>query len=193
MAGLPQHSEESVDGVSLAPLLRGAPSINQPVIYWHYPHYSDQGGSPSSALRMGDWKLVQFYGDNHVELYNLISDVEERRDLTKALPEKTAALLKMLNEWKFQTHAKIPEINPYYNPGEFAQFLREHNVDNKWSGALYSFRQNYDHYFSTNVYDPNWLHDTKENYHKLYGFYSGKSRSLAEARRVHSDAHKSSQ
>lgn len=173
MAGLPQRPEESVDGVSLAPLLRGEPSIHQPVIYWHYPHYGDQGGSPSSALRMGDWKLVQFYGDNHVELYNLNSDVGERRDLAKALPEKTTELLKLLNAWKFQTHAKIPEINPYYNPGEFARFLREHGVDNKWSSALKPFRENYDRYFSTNVFDPNWLHETMKNYHKLYGFYSG--------------------
>jgi arylsulfatase A-like enzyme len=173
MACLPQRPEESMDGVSLAPLLHGEPAINQPVIYWHYPHYGDQGGSPSSALRMGDWKLVQFYGDNHVELYNLASDVEERRDLAKALAEKTAELLKLLNEWKFQTHAKIPEINPYYNPGEFVRYLREHGIDNKWSGALQPFRENYDRYFSTNVFDPNRLHETMQNYHKLYGFYSG--------------------
>ena len=174
IAGLPQRPEQSVDGVSLAPLLRGEPAINQPVIYWHYPHYGDQGGTPSSALRMGDWKLVQFYGDNHVELYNLASDVEERRDLAKALPEKTAELINLLNEWKFKTQAKIPEINPYYNPGEFAEFLRQHHIDNKWSGALKSFRENYDRYFSTNVFDPNWLPATMENYHRLYGVYSGK-------------------
>ena len=116
MAGLPQMPQQTRDGVSMVPLLKGEKSFSQKVIFWHYPHYGDQGGSPASSIREGDWKLIQFYYDNHVELYNLRTDIEERRDLSKALPERTAALTEQLNLWKKETNAKIPLINPYYNP-----------------------------------------------------------------------------
>ncbi|MBK0383622.1 sulfatase [Pedobacter sp. SD-b] len=116
MSGLPQLPEQTKDGVSIVPLLKGDKSIDQPILFWHYPHYGDQGGSPASSIRMGDWKLVQFYYDNHTELYNLRIDLEERRDLSRAFPEKTADLLQRLNDWKKSTNAKTPLINPYYNP-----------------------------------------------------------------------------
>lgn len=116
MAGMQQIPQQTKDGVSMVPLLKDEKSFSQKVIYWHYPHYGNQGGSPASSIREGDWKLIQFYYDNHVELYNLQSDIEERRDLSKALPEKTAALTEKLNLWKKETNAKIPLINPYYNP-----------------------------------------------------------------------------
>lgn len=115
MADLPQMPQQTKDGVSLVPLLEGKNKIDQPVLYWLYPHYGDQGGAPGAAIREGDWKLVQFYEDNHVELYNLRIDIEERRDLSKAFPAKTAVMLKKLNTWKKETHAKIPLINPFYN------------------------------------------------------------------------------
>ena len=116
MAWLPQMPQQTKDGVSMVPLLKGGKSFSQKVIYWHYPHYGNQGGSPASSIRESDWKLIQFYFDNHVELYNLRTDVEERRDLSEALPEKAATLREKLNLWKNDTNAKIPLINPYYNP-----------------------------------------------------------------------------
>ncbi len=116
MAGLPQMLQQTKDGVSMVPLLKGEKSIDQKEIFWHYPHYGNQGGSPASSVRMGDWKLIQFYSDNHVELYNLRIDIEERRDLARAFPDKTADLLGRLNSWKKSTNAKTPLINPYYNP-----------------------------------------------------------------------------
>lgn len=116
MAGMYLMPKQHKDGVSMVPLLKGENSIDQPILYWHYPHYSNQGGTPSSALRAGDWKLIQFYGDNHVELYNLATDIEERRDLSKVFPEKTAKLREKLILWEKTNHAKLPSINPYFNP-----------------------------------------------------------------------------
>lgn len=116
MAGLPLMPAQHKDGISLVPLLEGHKKIDQPALYWHYPHYSNQGGTPGSAIREGNWKLIQFYEDNHVELYNLQTDIEERRDLSKVFPKRAAQMLQMLNLWRKRTHAKIPAINPYYNP-----------------------------------------------------------------------------
>ena len=116
MAGLPLMPDQHKDGVSLVPLLQGEQKIDQPALYWHYPHYGNQGSAPGAAVREGDWKLIQFYEDNHVELYNLRIDIEERRDLAAAFPAKTAALLKKLQSWRTATHAKFPRLNPYYNP-----------------------------------------------------------------------------
>ena len=148
MAGLPQMPKQSVDGVSMVPLLKGKSTIDQPVLYWHYPHYSDQGGTPSSAIRMGNWKLIQFYGDNHVELYNLRTDIEEQSDLTNAMPEKTAELLHILNEWKQKVHAKIPLINPYYNPHFGAVIKEKHET-------YHDFMMHYDSLFSKQTFNFN--------------------------------------
>src|SRR5699024_5060476 len=78
-------------------------------------HYGGQ--SPCSAIRKGDWKLIQFYRDNHVELYNLRIDIGERHDLAKKYPQRVAQMLNKLNQWKKQTNDEIPKINTYYNLG----------------------------------------------------------------------------
>ena len=135
--------------MSLTALLKGEESIDQPVIYWHYPHYHGAGCTPGSSIRMGDWKLVQFYENNHVELYNLRTDIEERRDLTKAFPDTTATMLNMLNQWKHNVHAKIPWINPYYNPYIIDQYIKQHGRK-----ALPQFYKDYDTLFSKEVFDP---------------------------------------
>jgi arylsulfatase A-like enzyme len=168
MADLPLMPRQHKDGVSLAPLLKGKQTINQPALYWHYPHYADQGGTPSSAIRKGDWKLIQFYGDNHVELYNLRTDIEERNDLSNALPEKTAKLLRLLNQWKKNLHAKIPSINPYYNPVPFEKYVRSHNVKSWYSSKLRPLLNKYDSLFSDKVFNPDLHKSILKRYKKLY-------------------------
>ena len=168
MANLPQMPKQTKDGVSLAPLLEGEKSINQPVLYWHYPHYSDQGGGPSSAIREGDWKLVQFYDDNHSELYNLSFDIGERRDLAKTFPAKTAELQQLLNIWKKENQAKIPTINPYYNPVPFEKFIKDNNVESTWSGKLRPVLNKYDSLFSKDVFDPAINESILKKYHEMY-------------------------
>ena len=105
-----------VDGESIEPLLRQSGSIKRDAIYWHYPHYHQTGGTPHGAIREGDFRLVEFYEDNHVELYNLKEDIGETNDLAAALPEKTAALRQKLHDWRQQVDAQMPTPNPKYDP-----------------------------------------------------------------------------
>jgi len=163
MTGLPLMPQQHKDGISLVPLLMGKQNIDQAVIYWHYPHYHGAGCTPGSAIRAGDWKLLQFYEDNHVELYNLRTDIEERRDLSKAFPGKTAILLSKLNHWKYKVHAKIPWINPYYNP-----YMIDHYIKQYGRAKLPQYLRKYDSLFSKDVYDPALRKSLMEQYHKLY-------------------------
>ena len=107
--------EQHVDGVSLVPLLKGeSKELGREAIYWHYPHYGNQGGRPGSAVRAGDYKLLEFFEDGAVELYNLKDDIGETRDLSKAMPEKVAELRQMLQAWREQVDAKMMSPNPKF-------------------------------------------------------------------------------
>jgi arylsulfatase A-like enzyme len=116
MAGLPPHPEQHVDGVSFVPLLTGRDSLERKALFWHYPHYSNQGGAPSSAVRVGNYKLIEFFEDNHVELYCLKDDVSEKHNLADELPDKTRELLKLLRDWRASVDATMPEPNPAWKP-----------------------------------------------------------------------------
>jgi arylsulfatase A-like enzyme len=102
------------DGTSLVPLLRGADRLEREAIFWHYPHYSNQGGSPAAAVVAGDWKLVLHFEDNRVELYDLASDPSEQADRSASEPERAARLLGLLRAWQAEVEATIPEPNPEY-------------------------------------------------------------------------------
>lgn len=114
MAGLPLLPSQHKDGVSLAPLLKGKKELGRDAIYWHYPHYSAQGGPPSAAIRADNYKLIEFFEDNHVELYDLSNDIGETNDLSLEQPQKVAELRKMLHEWQGEVDAKMPSPNPSY-------------------------------------------------------------------------------
>ena len=118
MAGLPLKPEQHRDGVSLVPLLKGTGTLNRKAIYWHYPHYHGSGCKPSGAVRAGDYKLVEWYEDGSVELYNLKNDISERRNLTAEMPEKAAELREMLHNWRKAMDARMPTPNPDYKPEE---------------------------------------------------------------------------
>jgi len=112
MAGLPLMPKQHIDGVSLMPLLKNEGKLNRKAIYWHYPHYHGSGNRPSGAVRAGDYKLIEWYEDNSVELYNLRNDMGEKHDLTKEMPEKAAELRRMLHQWRRQMKAKMPASGP---------------------------------------------------------------------------------
>lgn len=105
----------AVDGVSLAPLLRGGPAPNRDALYWHYPHYSNQGGVPGGAIREGDYKLIEFYEDSRLELFHLTDDVGERVNLANAMPEKAKALRAKLDRWRKSVDASMPRPNPDFD------------------------------------------------------------------------------
>jgi len=116
LSGLPLRPTQHVDGVSFVSLLKGEKMTRGP-IYWHYPHYSNQGGAPAGAIRQGDWKLVEWYEDNRVELYNLADDPGERNDLAGDKPEKAKELLGLLEDWRRSVSAQMPTRKEPTRPG----------------------------------------------------------------------------
>ena len=116
MAGLPGKPQQHVDGVSWVPVLKGEKMHRGP-LYWHYPHYGNQGGSPGAAIRNGDWKLIEFFEpEKEVELYNLKDDIGEKNNLAEKMPEKAAELKDMLGKWQKEVDAKMPTLNPNLAP-----------------------------------------------------------------------------
>jgi len=116
LAGVPADPKHVVDGESIAPLLKQTGGLKRDALYWHYPHYSNQGGRPGGAVRQGDWKLIEFYDDGALELYNLRDDLGEATNLAAKLPEKAAELRKKLDDWRRAVGAQMPLPNPDYDP-----------------------------------------------------------------------------
>ncbi|MCK4515893.1 MAG: sulfatase, partial [Spirochaetaceae bacterium] len=116
-AGLDLIPEQHVDGVSLLPLLTGEGSPSRDAIFWHYPHYGNQGGTPGSSVRMGAHKLIEFFEDNRIELYDLETDPGEKNDLSREQPELAQDMRATLLQWREQVSAKIPQPNPDWKTG----------------------------------------------------------------------------
>jgi arylsulfatase A-like enzyme len=98
--------KHEIDGLDLKPALEGG-SLEQRSLYWHYPHYSNQGGIPSGAIREGDFKLIERYEDGRVHLYNLKEDIGEQNDLAHKYPEKVSKLRSQLHAWYEEVDAKF--------------------------------------------------------------------------------------
>ena len=107
----------NVDGASLVPLLRDAnATLGRQALYWHYPHYHKGGATPYGAVRAGDWKLIEFYEDMHVELYDLSEDIRENENLAAQMANKADHLRRMLHRWRDRVGAQMPQANPDYDP-----------------------------------------------------------------------------
>ena len=109
---------KGIDGESITALLKGGDRLKRDTIYWHYPHYHPGSATPYSAIREGDWKLIHFYEDDHVELYNLKDDLGEKSDLAATNAQKTGDLRAKLNAWRAETGAQAPTPNPAYDPAK---------------------------------------------------------------------------
>ncbi len=114
IAGLPPRPEQHCDGVSLVPLLRGEGHLPPRPLFWHYPHYGNQGGAPGGAVRVGPWKLIEWYEDGRVELFHLDNDLSEQHNLAEEHPEKVRELLALLRTWRKEVGAVMPTENPNY-------------------------------------------------------------------------------
>jgi arylsulfatase A-like enzyme len=113
------RGEAKADGLSLVPLLKDpAAKLPRQDIYWHYPHYHPGGATPYSAVRSRDWKLVEFYEDARMELYNLKTDVGETKNLAASQPDKAAELRARLAAWRNAVGAQPPVANPDYDPAK---------------------------------------------------------------------------
>ena len=111
LAGLAPVSKKDMGGVSILPLLEQK-EIKSRCLFWHYPHYGNQGGSPASAIRDGDWKLIHWYENDRFELFNLRNDVGEHNNLLISEPKKTKDLKKKLAKWLKHQNAYYPTKNP---------------------------------------------------------------------------------
>jgi arylsulfatase A-like enzyme len=129
IAGLPQPMQPdsagaeaapvTLDGVSLVPLLRGTGTLSRDDLFWHYPHhqhYQLGGTMPYGAIRSGDFKLIEFYNDMRVELYDLRTDVGEQHDLAAERPAQADELRSRLQAWRASVGAQMPIPNPQHDP-----------------------------------------------------------------------------
>ncbi|NQZ58548.1 MAG: sulfatase-like hydrolase/transferase, partial [Lentisphaeraceae bacterium] len=128
-ANIDKPKEKILDGVNLMPLLEQTAPLAKRALFWHFPIYlqaysvADDDGSdplfrtrPGSSMRFGKWKLHEYFEDGRIELYDLSSDLNERKNLAKAMPEKVAELKKMLYSWRSEINAPVPSAkNPKYN------------------------------------------------------------------------------
>lgn len=115
MAGLPSRPDQHLDGVSIVPLLDGsATDVERDTVYWHYPHYHRT--NPYGAIRDGAWKLIEFYENGELELYNLEKDPSEANNLLQAEPERAQGLLGKLRDWRESVDAQMMSPNPNHDP-----------------------------------------------------------------------------
>jgi arylsulfatase A-like enzyme len=112
VAGTPARDDAPLDGSSLRPLLSGSGTVGPRDLFWHYPHYSNQGGRPAAALVSGNEKIVEHFEDGKVELFDLTSDPGERRNLAGERSERAGELAARLAAWRRQVGAALPTPNP---------------------------------------------------------------------------------
>jgi arylsulfatase A-like enzyme len=141
LAGIPVPREQSVDGISLVPVLKGK-SIRERPLFWHYPHYGNQGGEPSSIIMEDQWKLIYYHEDGRYELYNLAQDMNEQNDLSDSQPDLVNAMQSRLNEWLSSTGARFPEKDPLFDSArrdslwEYRRTAGKARLENQHAGYL---------------------------------------------------------
>jgi arylsulfatase A-like enzyme len=116
-AGLPLLPDQHTDGVDVTPLLRGEEFQRGP-IFWHYPHYSNQGGTPSAGMREGRWKVIYPFETERTQLYDLTEDIGETTDLATREPATAARLTATLLAWLDTVQTPRPRPNPHPAPFE---------------------------------------------------------------------------
>ncbi len=109
LAGQSLLPGQQIDGRSLIPLMKQEGSLGREFLFWHYPHYHGSAWRPGSAIREGDWKLIEFYDWEKVELYHLSRDIGETRDLSSLEPERAGRLLRTLRSALKDAGARMPE------------------------------------------------------------------------------------
>ncbi|MFI3322033.1 MAG: sulfatase [Rikenellaceae bacterium] len=127
-------SDVKLDGVDITPLLDGG-KIGERSLFWHYPHYGNQGGEPSTIVRSGDWKLIYYHEDLRCELYNLAIDISEHEPLNIQYPEKVEELKGEILSFLKETNAKLPVADMKYNP------IEENKVKEGYRTKVIQFRE----------------------------------------------------
>lgn len=148
LAGVPAPRQQVVDGMSLVRLLeeRSADDIAGRDLFWHYPHYANQGGEPSSIIRAGDWKLIHYYEDGRDELYDLASDPGEQQDSARGNPVQAVELRERLDKWLAEVDARLPIPDPEHDADK--ERARLHSLEHELMPQLEAQHAQY--------LDPDW-------------------------------------
>ena len=140
IAGASNETYANVDGRSLVNILRGG-KLEPRNLYWHYPHYGNQGGEPSAIVIRDQWKLIHYFEDDRNELYNIDADIGEQQDLAATHPERVAAMYKELKDWQTSVQATETSTNPMFDSvkNEVAlKQIREQSMPNRERNMLNS-------------------------------------------------------
>lgn len=111
ISGAPAN-DPKIDGEDLRPILTGQGKLNRDFVAWHYPHYGNYHNPPAGAIRVGNWKLIEFFEDGRTELYDLAKDLSETHDLAAEQPAKVKELQGRLTVWQKTVGARLPVPNP---------------------------------------------------------------------------------
>jgi arylsulfatase A-like enzyme len=130
LVGAELKPEAHIDGRSLLPVLTGGTIDERPLI-WHYPHYGNQGGEPSSIIRDGNWKLIHYYEDGRNELYNLATDLEETTDVAAENAEVAKQLYDKLFTMLKEAGARFPTKDPEYSEAKEKEYLAK-IINERW-------------------------------------------------------------
>jgi arylsulfatase A-like enzyme len=125
LAGAPAPT--GLDGKSFARLLRGDP-VEPRALFWHFPHYTNQGSRPGGAVREGDWKLIEHYDTGSAELYDLKNDVSETTDLAEREPARVGTLKAKLAAWRLSVGAQTNSLNPSFTPALYKSLYEDTDV-----------------------------------------------------------------
>ncbi|MFK5921259.1 MAG: sulfatase [Verrucomicrobiota bacterium] len=124
MAGVPLLPKQHQDGVSLVPVLKGG-TLAERSLFWHYPHYGNQGGEPSAIHLRDGWKLIHYFEDGRNELYHVGRDIGEQRNLYREYPERVEAMVKELKAWQKSVAAVEPTENPNWNAAAYEKSMKQ--------------------------------------------------------------------
>ena len=157
LCGIRVPKEQKVDGISLVPTLRQKPSSARS-LFWHYPHYGNQGGEPCSIIMEGDWKLIHYLEDGRDELYHLAKDIGEQNDLLPKHPTRAKQMRSNLDQWLKETNAKLPIPD-----NQFDSSKRDARWANMEKNVKQGFEKKAARYFDDNfVPSKNWWGSSKK-------------------------------
>lgn len=123
MVGIPTLPQQRIDGESLVPLFQGQSTLDRDALYWHFPHYSNHGmQSPGGAIRCGKYKLLEYFENGSIQLFDLEADLEEQYDLSQRHPEIAGQLLKKLHQWQKALDAEMMGPNPGFDENATAGY-----------------------------------------------------------------------
>jgi arylsulfatase A-like enzyme len=147
LAGLPSPS--GLDGVSFASLLTKGASVADRKLFWHFPHYTNQGSRPAGAMRDKNWLLIEFYDEDHLELFDLHNDVAEKQNLASKNPARVESMRAALAEWRREVAAQTNAPNPDFDSTKYqdlyvdmdaGQFDPAHASQTQWE-KMWSWRK----------------------------------------------------